>query len=163
MASFTNIENTASEELQNFARLIVSDLKQKVQSAGAFRFAEISFNNFGFSGEDRPEVWPILSASYAKEFHGGQRIPTLQLTGALQESISIESTPEMAVITADNEYALDHQEGNESTNLPARPFFPIINGEATAYTTEQCLEAAQSEDHRIQQDTLARTWRQDVA
>ena len=145
MASFTNIENTASEELQDFARLIVSDLKQKVQSAGAFRFAEISFNNFGFSGEDRPEVWPILSASYAKEFHGGQRIPTLQLTGALQESISIESTPEMAVVFSDNEYALDHQEGNESTNLPARPFFPIVGEQITPYAEAQCLDAAQAE------------------
>jgi len=145
MASFTNIENTASDELENFASLIVSDLKQKIQGAAAFRFADIAFNNFGFSGEDRPEVWPILSASYAKEFHDGQRIPTLQLTGALQESISIESTPEMAVVYSDSEYALDQQEGNESTNLPARPFFPIVGEQITPYAEAQCLDAAQAE------------------
>lgn len=129
------------------SRMIPEGFWETVQSgcetAMAHAFASVAYNNFGFKGEDRPSVWPALSYDYAKVFHNGNRIPKLQLTGDLQESIQIqESTGDGALVHTDNPYALDHQEGVPERNLPARPFFPMIGREVMPYTFKKCMEAA---------------------
>jgi len=79
----------------------------------AHRFASIVHNNFGFGGEDRPEAWPELGRGYADEFHGGQRVPTLILSGELQGSIQIEEgNPDHSSVFTNNEYAAAHQYGD---------------------------------------------------
>ena len=123
-------------------------IKVNCQAAMANRFASIVHNNFGFGGEDRPTPWPSLSSKYAKEFHGGNRVPTLQLTGELQSSIQIDDTKyEAASVWTDNEYASEHQYGSEI--LPARPFFPMIGDSLTPYSERECVDAAQGELNRI--------------
>ena len=114
------------------------------QEAMAERFKAIAVNNFGFSGEDRPAAWPILSKGYADEFHDGNRIPKLILSGELQESITVSSEPDAAIVHAQAEYAANHQFGDESTNLPARPFFPMFpDGSLTPYSFNAVMVAAQ--------------------
>ena len=125
-------------------------VKVMCQAAMANRFATIVDRNFGFSGEARPETWPILSYDYAKKFHDGQRIPTLQLTDALRQSIQIDdNSHDAAVVWTDCPYAADHQFGNPEKNLPARPFFPMDSaGFITPYAEAECLEACANELNR---------------
>lgn len=133
-------------ELENLIEQEFNRVKVPIQAAMANRCASIIHNNFGTSGEDRPTEWPILSANYAKEFHDGNRIPTLQLKGDLQSSVEIdENSFDAASVFTNNKYALQHQNGDDSKNLPARPFFPIINGELTDYTAAECVDAAKRE------------------
>jgi len=141
-----NIDSAAFEQsvMAEFARV-----KIPCQAAMANTFAVIVHHNFGQDGEDRPEQWPILSKKYANQFHGGSRIPTEVLTGSLQSSIEIDETSQDAAsVFTNNEYAVSQQFGDTSINLPARPFFPIINGEVTSYTTAKCLDACKAEMER---------------
>lgn len=120
-----------------------NDAVSNCENAMAYRFYTITDHNFGFAGEDRPQPWPALSSKYAKEFHGGNRIPKLVLSGDLQSSIQVqESSGNGSAVYTDNPYAMSQQYGDETTNLPARPFFPIIGGKLTAYTENECLDAA---------------------
>ena len=127
----------------------IDAIRVPVQAAMAYAFAEVTFNNFGQDGEDRPEQWPMLSKNYANMFHGGSRIPTEILTGDLQESIrnGIDiSNEEYATVSTNVPYAYDQQYGNEAYNLPARPFMPITaQDEITPYTIQKCLDAAEFE------------------
>ncbi len=116
-----------------------------IQDAMAIRCSDIVLNNFGFDGEDRPEPWPALSEKYAREFHDGNRIPKLILTGDLRSSIDVQlGSRESASCFTNNEYATEHQEGTEF--VPARPFFPITaDGELTEYTKGEVIAAAMRE------------------
>lgn len=133
-----------SQELQNA-------IKMGVQNAMANRFATVVDRNFGDSGEDRPSIWPILTKKYADEYKSSDRTPNLQLTGDLQSSIEIdEMNPDESSVFTNNPYAMDHQIGVSEINLPARPFFPILeDGVVTDYTTEQCIRAAEIEINRV--------------
>lgn len=121
-----------------------------VETAMAYRFYTITDRNLGSGGgEDRPTPWPALSANYAREFHGGNRIPALILSGELQRSIQVqESSGDGAAVYTDNEYAADHQFGVPEHKLPARPFFPIVGDSLTAYSEAQVLDAANNELQR---------------
>ena len=122
---------------------LLREVKQTWQAAAANRFATIVHRNFGQTGEDRPTQWPSLSKDYANEFHGGSRIPTLFLTGELQQSVQIQDTNiEYSEVFTENEYAEAHQWGEG--NLPARPFFPMNEeGELTTYSEWEVLRAGQ--------------------
>ncbi len=129
-----------------------SDMRQ-IQNAMAFPLADIVYNNFGYSGQDRPVAWPALSGKYAKEYHMGDITPTLQLTGALQSSIQIEqSNGEYTRVFTDNEYAAMHQWGIPG-QLHARPFFPLYGdenySELTPFAESEVVGAAQMEVERI--------------
>lgn len=119
------------------------------ETAMAYRYYTLVDGNFGMTGTSRPNYWPALSAEYAKEFHGGNRIPKLQLTGDLQESIQVqESTGDGAEVYTNNPYALDHQYGVPERNLPARPFFPLIGDSLTPYSQAECIQACANEFER---------------
>ena len=129
----------------------------QIQAAMAYRFAEMVFDNFGEAGDHRPATWKMLSKKYADQFHGGSRIPTEILTGDLRDSIGRNidiSNPEYSTVTTDIEYAYDQQFGDPSINLPARPFFPMIEPEGgndvfTPYALEEVVAAAEMELDRV--------------
>lgn len=125
----------------------------RIQNAMAIPLADIIFNNFGYGGQDRPVEWPVLSRGYAHEFHGGDETPTLQLSGALQDSVKIEpSNGEYARVFTDNEYAEAHQWGVPG-KLHARPFFPLFGdanfSELTPFAESEVVSAANLEVERI--------------
>lgn len=127
----------------------IEGLKIAAQDAMAVEFYGIVVNNFGEGGgENRPEEWPDLNPLYATLKHGGDRTPTLVLTEDLISSIDQNlGQAEGASVFTDNHYALDHQFGNPETNLPARPFFPVVGNEneaqLTEYAEQKCIAAAQ--------------------
>lgn len=125
----------------------------RIQNAMTIPLADIVFNNFGYSGQDRPVQWPPLGGKYALEFHAGDITPTLQLSGALQESIKIEpSNGEYARVYTDNDYAELHQWGVPG-KLHARPFFPLYGdenmSELTPFSELEVMNAANAEVERI--------------
>jgi phage gpG-like protein len=127
---------------------LLDEIRIGCQSAMATAFKITAQNNLGTEGEDRPFAWKDLSNSprgkkYQKQV--GRSIATLYETGALAESIMVDESnqPESASVVCESEYGYDQQNGNADTNLPARPFFPMVNDEVTEYTTAKCLEAAQ--------------------
>lgn len=122
-----------------------ASVKVPCQAAMANTFATVVHHNFGDDGEDRPSEWQPLRKGYAERYHGGDRTPKLILSGDLQRSIEIdEAGEEAATVSTSNPYAILMQEGGqneEGFNIPARPFFPIVGGEATPYTAQKCLDA----------------------
>lgn len=111
-----------------------SDMR-RIQNSMAIPLADVIFNNFGYDGQDRPVEWPVLSKSYAKEYHSGDQTPTLILSGDLQADTKIDpSNGEYARVYNDNEYAAIHQWGIPG-KLHARPFFPLYGDENFAVLT----------------------------
>lgn len=106
----------------------------------------ISVLNFGESGIARPLEWPRLKEKYAIEYHDADQTPTLILSGDLKNSFVHEIGTDSAKLTNTSEYASDHQEGDPSKNLPARPYFPVTpdGQELTAYAKERLLEVLDS-------------------
>ncbi|MDE2097601.1 MAG: hypothetical protein KGL39_10170 [Patescibacteria group bacterium] len=161
MISTRPIKNTAAAMLEHFAGGMRVEIKAQCQNAAANRFKDIAVNNLGYTGEARPEDWQILSYEYAKEFHDGNRIPTLILSGQMQESIKVDESnqPAFAEVVALSEYAYEQQHGNEENNLPPRPFFPMYGRDdravATEYAESQCLAAAQEHLDSILQEMSA--------
>lgn len=142
----TGIESILAEELRI--------LKIVGQAAMAEKFFEITRENFGDTGVDRPLEWANLSPKYARRV--GRDHATLFLSGELESSLNFDGTnPEFSEVWTDNDYALAHQFGNPSRNLPPRPFMPLTNesdseyAELTDYAAEQVVAAAQAEIDRI--------------
>lgn len=116
-------------------------VKPEAQAAMAFRLATVVDHNFGDEGEDRPLMWPDLEPGYARDFHDGDRTPRLILDGNLRASIQVdEFSFGAARVFTMNPYAAEHQFG--TPQLPARPFFPVLNHELTEYSKAECIEAA---------------------
>ena len=132
------------------------DLRVRIQAAMAHTFATVVNHNFGGEGEDRPHDWRILSERYALAYKDGDRTPTLILDGNLKASIEIDDQSiDAASVYTNNPYAVAQQFGDATTNLPARPFFPMTeDGQVTEYTAEKCVQAARSELSRFFNETL---------
>lgn len=120
----------------------LEELSALLEAPGSFLSAvgsEIktcTLENFGQTGTNRPIDWQTpLSKSYQRKLKkmGIDRdYPTLELTGALKESVSVSSVGDDSVtVTARNDKASWHQDGEG--NNPPRPFFPVFNGEMTDY------------------------------
>lgn len=135
------------------AYLFTSSDEMQIQNAMAIPIADICYNNFGYSGQDRPVEWPALSRGYAEEYHEGDQTPTLELSGDLKSSISITpSNGEYAAVFTNNEYAAAQQWGIPG-KLHARPFFPLYgdadNCELTPFAVAEATSAAIAELERI--------------
>ncbi len=105
---------------------------------------EIVIGTLGKGGRNRPMPWAPLSRNYARRV--GRPYATLVLTGRLLSSITKEIRQESSKVfirKSDVPYALAHQYGNPGHNLPARPYFPILNGRLTSYAERQVSVTAQ--------------------
>jgi len=115
-----------------------------VQAAMAETCFDVTINNFGMSGEDRPVEWEALrDDKYARKV--GRDYATLNLTGELEKSVTFDaSNPDYAEVFLSNPpvYAAAHQWGE--SGMPERPFLPIQKDTETLtpYTEGKCLDAA---------------------
>lgn len=144
---------TLDMDTSQFAASIEAELanvKVPCQAAMAGVFADAAYNSFGEGGGGRMSEWKDLSTKYAKKYHGGNRTPTLVLSGALRESIrdGIDTTnPDFASVSTDVPYATIHQFGLESEEgfpIPARPFFPIVSNDVYEPVAVECIEACEN-------------------
>lgn len=110
-------------------------------------FANITKNNFGTSGIDRPIVWPPLSPRYMRKINYFGP-PKLILTGKLRNSIQIGYVRSNSVtIESDIDYAGIQQFGGETVNIPARPYFPVIS--STRYGPHELTPYAAGEVRKM--------------
>lgn len=117
---------------------------------------DITVLNFGENGENRPIYWKELNEKYAKEYHGGNTVPTLILdprehfrrNGSAKrmiDSFVTKSNSETASITNTATYADKHQFGAAYKELPARPYYPVnSNGTLTPFAEERLREIVDS-------------------
>jgi phage gpG-like protein len=117
---------------------------------------DITVLNFGEYGKNRPIDWKELTEKYAKEYHGGNTIPTLILdpqehfnrngtSKRMIDSFKTYVSSNKASITNTAAYADQHQLGAKYKGLPARPYYPInSNGTLTPFAEERLREIVDS-------------------
>lgn len=118
--------------------------KDPVQAAMGEMFLSITRSNIGDFGLDRPLDWPPLSPAYARKVK--REHATLYVSGRLENAIKLEVSHEAAKVSTSDDsvpYAIVHQFGG-GNNIPARPYFPILNSEVTPFTQQQIKEAAEA-------------------
>lgn len=118
---------------------LFNSLKEKISPMGRKKLLfqmigdiqDIAVLNMGFSGIARPSYWPALTEKYAKAYKGGNRVPTLILTGALKSGFVHTISEDSATLTNIVAYADEHQFGAAYKNLPPRPFYPVSSDGST--------------------------------
>jgi phage gpG-like protein len=155
---FRLVINTASPDLDRISRAMQFNGPRRITRAMGKRFWEITRNNFGSAGEDRPEIWSPLSKRYIQELiRKGitTLIPTLLRRGILMNSIRIQSEGKTCEVFTENPYAMAHQFGNPSNNLPRRAYFPVTSGaydenaQLTPFADAEVRKAANQELEQI--------------
>ena len=139
---FNSLEEKVSEGRR---RILLSQL------AGAI--VDVTQQNFGDAGIDRPYEWANLEEEYALEVHGGDQTPTLILPEDehekrhpgephMRDNFNVELGSDFALITNLSEYASEHQEGKGNMY---RPFFPVnLDGELTPAMQLRLLQITDS-------------------
>lgn len=118
---------------------IFEAVKDPTQEAMAGAFEMCVHRNFGFSGFERPNEWPLLSPAYAKRV--GRTVATLELTGAMRTQVRTEGN--FVKLTDDSvPYALKHE---QARGVPRRSVFPMQDGECMPLTLAKVEEAAAAE------------------
>lgn len=148
--------DTASPYLLRLAASLTGQGRRTVTRSMARAFYEQTLGNFGVSGIDRPHSWPALSEGYKKYLRkksfGTPLVPTLLRRGTLMNSIRIQTNTDSTSVYTDNPYAAVHQFGFDSRGIPARPYFPVVNGELTPSANQKVQNAATQEIVRIVRD-----------
>lgn len=138
-------ENSVMAEFQK--------VKIPCQAAMAEAFRGVVNANLGDEGvTDKPQWDALQNSRYAKRVNRTEA--TLRLTASesakvggipelLYNSTGMEvANPDFASVWNSCEYADYHQFGGK---VPARPFFPIANGEVTETTKDLCVAACEKE------------------
>lgn len=109
-------------------------------------FLTLTLEQFGEDRPNRAATWPELSERYKKriKYEGS---PKLILSGSLEQSFSMNVSDSEVVVTANEGYAATHQFGRAP--VPARPFFPVVDGQLTEYAKEKIVKRAEDTIFRI--------------
>ncbi len=121
-------------------RLLLSRIIGEIQ--------DITQQNFGPSGIDRPQPWKPLSQNYASEWKDGDTTPTLMMSDEkhnlrnpnlphLIDCFDAKVNEDKAVLTNRSPYADNHQLG---LGIPARPYYPVNGDELTPYAESKMVE-----------------------
>lgn len=147
-------EDNAGPGFRSLQRRLTGFGKRRMLQAIGMRFRDITRQNFGVTGIDRPAEWPPYARNYPKwgKRRGGPA--TLIRTGKMMQEIHVTANnPEYVDVEADRVYAAAQQFGRPAANLPARPYFPIvgtgINYYLTPYTERELEKTAIQEVERI--------------
>lgn len=99
-------------------------------------FRAMAQEQFGADRPNRPAPWAPLSKRYQKRIkYSGP--PKLILSGHLNQSMTVNATDQVVFVSANEGYAEAQQFGRPEVNLPARPFFPVVNGQLTDYAKDR--------------------------
>jgi phage gpG-like protein len=102
-------------------------------------FMSITMGNFNDVGADyRPTVWA------AKKADG--RPSKLQQSGTMSRAFHLEVADKFAKVSNPVIYAATHQFGRDfgrGAPIPARPFFPVVNGKLTSKAEEKIGKAGE--------------------
>lgn len=109
-------------------------------------FLTLTLEQLGADRPNRAATWPELSERYKKriKYEGP---PKLILSGSLEQSFSMNVSDSEVVVTANEGYAATHQFGRSP--VPARPFFPVVDGQLTEYAKEKIVKRGEDTILRI--------------
>lgn len=121
-------------------RLLLSQMIGEIQ--------DITQQNFGPSGIDRPKPWSPLSPQYASEWKDGDTTPTLMMSDEKHElrnpllphlidCFDAKVNENKAELTNRSPYADGPQLGY---GQPERPYYPVIGDELTPYAESRMKE-----------------------
>ena len=136
--SFTVKVNTLGPALKKLSAA-GKDTTPVMRSMGNV-FKSITEGNFNSVGSSRrPAPWPAKKDGTPA---------TLKKSGLLWHSFHLTLTPKTATLANPTPYAAHHQFGSSKTSgrgsgLPARPFYPVANGELTRYAQAQIAAAGE--------------------
>lgn len=118
-----SLAHLADEELE---REIVQGMATVVESMAVRAFDEPGL---------RPSSWP------ARKKAAGH--PLLIKSGNLRQGIHSAMKGKEAVVGSPTPYAAAHQLGSTKRNIPARPFFPVLEDQLTGNATEEINEVVE--------------------
>lgn len=112
---------------------------------------DITQQNFGASGTDRPKPWSPLSPKYASEWKYEDRTPTLIMSDEkhalrnpllphLIDCFDAKVNENKAELTNRSPYADNHQLG---LGIPERPYYPVSGDEFTPYAESRLKEVVE--------------------
>lgn len=133
---FRVTRNDISPSLSRTIKGVKPPNRKRVLRAMGTTFKSLTEGTFNSAGAQyRPLPWP------AKK-DGSPSI--LQKTTTLSKSFTLEVTDDVATVGNPTKYAATHQFGREqgSGEIPARPFFPVLNGKLTPPAEEKIARAA---------------------
>ncbi len=108
---------------------------EKVFRAMGTTFMSITMGNFNDVGAKfRPKTWANKKDGTASK---------LQRSGTLSRSFHLTVTDSSATVSNPTIYAAAHQFGFPERNLPARPFFPVVDGKLTPAAEELIARAGE--------------------
>lgn len=111
---------------------------EKVLRSMGTTFMSITMGNFNDVGaEYRPKVWANKKDGTPSK---------LQKSGTLSRSFHLEVTSQHATVSNPVIYAATHQFGRtegRGAPIPARPFFPVLDGKLTPKAEEKIQRAGQ--------------------
>ena len=152
---FELIRDDVTPKLRLFAEA-GPNIKRHVLGVIAAKFKTITIENFGYSGIARTEEWPPLSNSPAGRKYQRKvvrSVATLEYSEDLFRSFRIDVSPDYADFYSISDYAGTHQYGDESRNIPARPFAPTIgvpgNEVVNDYANAEIINAVNQELQRL--------------
>ena len=131
--SFKITRNDISPKLSKMAA--AARRPEPVLRAMGTTFLSITMGNFNDAGSDyRPTSWPAKKDGTPSK---------LQKSGTLSRSFHLEVGSTFAKVGNPTIYAATHQFGRPhgSGEIPARPFFPIIDGKLTPKAEEKIAAA----------------------
>ena len=109
---------------------------EKVFRAMGTTFMSITMGNFNDAGSDyRPSVWPAKKDGSPSK---------LQKSGTLSRSFHLTVNSQGATVSSPTIYAATHQFGRtegRGSPIPARPFFPVLDGKLTPQAEEKIAAA----------------------
>jgi phage gpG-like protein len=143
-AGFTLTKDDLTPALKRMASL--GHDARPVMLAMGNTFMSITQGNFNSVGASyRPRPWvPKKDGSPS----------SLRKTGLLQRSFYLNVTSDSATLTSPTPYAAVHQFGSDKpsgrgSGIPARPFYPVVDGRLTPAAEEKVLAAARRALDRI--------------
>ena len=133
---FSVTRNDISPALTRMINGVKPPNRKRVLRAMGTTFKSITEGTFNSAGAQyRPKEW-------APKKDGSPSI--LQKTTTMAKSFALEVTDDAATVTNPTKYAATHQFGRQqgSGEIPARPFFPVVDGKLTPKAEEKIAASA---------------------
>lgn len=125
--------DTLTPGMQKLARSLDSSGRKDLLEAMAIELKGATVEAFQ-SPADRPAPWPAKRDGSPSN---------LVDTTSLRQSFQVNASSRESSVTTDRVYAAAHQFGVPDRNLPARPFFPFLQGRITNAASERIKAVAE--------------------
>lgn len=125
--------DTLTPGMRRMARALNTRGRQDLLEAMATELHATTIEAFQ-SPADRPAPWPAKKDGSPSNLVGNPPV--------LRPSLQVEANSREGRVETDRVYAAAHQFGIPDRNLPARPFFPFVDGNITSAARDRVRSVA---------------------